>query len=390
MPDEEGIAAALEITLWPRRSVCRSVLIPSIEPTKAPSLRSSTATPRKAPSVSARREGYPSNLATQAFLHGLLQPEEDVRGVEELDGGGAGNRFVTALTKGNNLLTGQTFRTVGPSMAPPETAMGADAIRFEDAAAYEHYMGHWSQLVGAKFLEWLNPARGLRWIDVGCGNGAFTEMLVARCSPSAVTGVDPSEAQVRYAQGRAGTATARFQQGDAISLPMDDASADVAAMALVIFFVPEPARAVAEMVRVLKPGGMACAYAWDMLNGGFPYAPLLDGMLDAGMIPTLPPSAGASRIETLRQLWGDAGLMQVQVLEITVQRSFADFEDYWQTSLKSPTLASRLKAMTPAQVQTLKAAMRARVQHAADTPLVMSACANAVKGTVSGNGRRGR
>jgi len=51
-------------------------------------------------------------------------------------------------------------------------------IRFDDGAAYERMMGAWSQLVGQVFLDWLSPATGQRWIDVGCGNGAFTEQLI--------------------------------------------------------------------------------------------------------------------------------------------------------------------------------------------------------------------
>jgi len=58
------------------------------------------------------------------------------------------------------------------------------SLRFDDGAAYEQMMGVWSRLVGEVFLDWLKPAQGLRWIDVGCGNGAFTELIVSRCAPS--------------------------------------------------------------------------------------------------------------------------------------------------------------------------------------------------------------
>lgn len=147
--------------------------------------------------------------------------------------------------------------------------MSEPAIQFNDGAAYERMMGTWSRLVGDVFLDWLKPAPGLKWIDIGCGNGAFTEQIVDRCAPSEVLGVDPSEGQLAFARQRPAARLAKFQQGGAESLPVANRSFDVATMALVIFFVPNPAKGVAEMVRVVKPGGLIAAYAWDMFGGGF-------------------------------------------------------------------------------------------------------------------------
>ena len=130
--------------------------------------------------------------------------------------------------------------------------MSENQIRFDDGAGYERMMGVWSRLAGDVFLDWLAPRPGQRWVDVGCGNGAFTELLVARCSPAEVHGVDPSEAQLSFARSRHTAGIAHFQQGDAMALPFGDSSFDAAVMALVIFFVPEPAQGVAEMKRVVK------------------------------------------------------------------------------------------------------------------------------------------
>src|SRR2546426_6724244 len=94
-----------------------------------------------------------------------------------------------------------------------------DNIRFEDGAGYERYMGVWSQLAGESFLDWLAPEPGMRWLDVGCGNGAFTEMLVERCAPASVQGIDPSEGQLAYARTRPALRAAQFHQGDAMALP---------------------------------------------------------------------------------------------------------------------------------------------------------------------------
>lgn len=149
-------------------------------------------------------------------------------------------------------------------MANPE-------IRFVDGAAYEEGMGRWSLLAGNVFLDWLAPATGLRWIDVGCGSGAFTELLVERFAPGEAQGIDPSSAQLAFARQRPGARGASFQVGDAMALPFAENRFDAAVMALVIFFVPDPDKGVAEMVRVVTPGGMVAAYAWDMAGGGFPF-----------------------------------------------------------------------------------------------------------------------
>jgi 2-polyprenyl-3-methyl-5-hydroxy-6-metoxy-1,4-benzoquinol methylase len=115
-------------------------------------------------------------------------------------------------------------------------------IRFDDGAAYERYMRKWSQYVGAAFLDWLAPASGLGWLDVGCGNGAFSEMLTDRCcAPRAVDGIDPSEAQLTFARTRPALRAAQCRAGDAMAVPFEDDTFDAAVMPLVIFFVPDPA-----------------------------------------------------------------------------------------------------------------------------------------------------
>src|SRR5260370_32271994 len=91
--------------------------------------------------------------------------------------------------------------------------MAEQQIRFDDGAAYERMMGTWSRLVGEIFLDWLAPRSGLRWIDIGCGNGAFTQLRAERCAPAEVQGIDPSERQLAFARVRPATRVAEFRQG---------------------------------------------------------------------------------------------------------------------------------------------------------------------------------
>jgi ubiquinone/menaquinone biosynthesis C-methylase UbiE len=256
-------------------------------------------------------------------------------------------------------------------------------LRFDDGAAYERMMGIWSRIVGETFLAWLAPKPGLSWVDVGCGNGAFTEEIVQRCAPREVRGVDPSEGQLAFARTRPGAHRAQFQQGDAMKLPFQDKNFDIAVMALVLFFVPEPAAGVAEMARVVKPGGTVAAYAWDMLGGGFPQETVFAELRAMGRTVAGPPHPEASQASTMQQLWKAAGLVDVETRVIEADRSYKDFEEYWSTLKGSPSVDVSTAKMTRAQVEELKERVRRRLPLAGDGSLTLRAWANAVKGRVA-------
>jgi len=260
--------------------------------------------------------------------------------------------------------------------------MSQQPIRFEDGGAYERSMGVWSRLAGQVFLDWLAPQPGLRWVDVGCGSGAFSELIVEDCAPGDVQGVDPSDAQLAFARARPAARIATFQQGDAMALPFEAERFDAAVMALVIFFVPEPAKGVAEMVRVVRPGGIVAAYAWDMAGGGFPFQPIRAELSALGVTMPQPPSADASRIDVLRSLWTDAGLDAVETREITVQRTFADFDDLWVHSTITGSMGPTIAGMPPSDQELLKRRVSARLPADAAGRITYSSRANAVRGRV--------
>lgn len=255
-------------------------------------------------------------------------------------------------------------------------------IRFDDGAAYERYMGRWSRLVGEAFLDWLAPKPGGRWLDVGCGNGAFTELIFEKCAPSAVKGIDPSEAQIAYARQRFSSRPSEFLVADAMSLPFPDASVDAAVMPLVIFFVPEPPKGVAEMARVVAPGGIVAAYAWDMPGGGFPYHILKEEMREMGFGAQTEPNPDASKLDAMREMWKGAGLKDVETREISVRRTFADFDEYWNCILGGPSVSRRLKEMPAADIERLQARLRERISAGKDGRITYGARANAAKGRV--------
>jgi ubiquinone/menaquinone biosynthesis C-methylase UbiE len=255
-------------------------------------------------------------------------------------------------------------------------------ITFDDGAGYERYMGRWSQRVGEAFLDWLAPKPALRWLDVGCGNGAFTEMIVKRCAPLSVDGIDPADGQLAFARAQSALRSVRFQQADAMSLPFSEGMFDAAVMPLVIFFVPDPLKGVSEMTRVVSRGGVVAAYAWDLPGGGFPYQLLQAEMRALGAPVGGPPHPDASDLEKLRYAWTAAGLEAVETHVITVQRTFSDFDDYWAAVQKGPSLVRGLTSLPPDKFQSLRTRMKNHLPSDPTGCITLSARAHAVKGYV--------
>ena len=260
--------------------------------------------------------------------------------------------------------------------------MSLPEIRFEDGAAYDRMMGVWTQFVGSQFLAWLNPADGLRWLDVGCGTGAFTQQIIDTTTPISVDGIDPSPEQVDFASNRAGAAMARFRTGDAMSLPYDDDSFDIAAMALVIFFVPQPEVSLAEMKRVVRRGGTVATYVWDVHGGGMPPEPIFKVMRGLAIDHPLPPRADVSGQEELLRLWQEAGLRDIEQQVFTVERRFESFDDFWDITTSSASLTRIFTGMKPNVLQEIRRRLEDELPVAADGSLTYAAHANAIKGTL--------
>ena len=175
----------------------------------------------------------------------------------------------------------------------------------------------------------------LRWLDVGCGTGSLTAAIAAQCAPAALTGVDPSAGFLDKARARM-QGLADLRVANALDLPIADASADVVVSGLVLNFVPDTGRGLAEMRRVVVPGGTIAAYVWDyagkmeLMRHFWDAAVQLDPRvrdLDEGVrFPLCRPDA-------LETAFRGAGLDDVAVVPIDVPTRFVDFDDYWSPFL---------------------------------------------------------
>jgi SAM-dependent methyltransferase len=210
------------------------------------------------------------------------------------------------------------------------TAPGSD--RWSSGSAYESYIGRWSRLVAPVFLDWLAIPPGRRWLDAGCGTGALTEAILARCEPSSVAGVDPSESFVAHARTTVVDERVTFEVGTAAETGLDDGALDVVVSALVLNFVPDLNAALAEARRVLSPGGVVAGYVWDYADG----MQLLRRFWDAAVV--VDPAAraidegarfGHAAPEPLAAAFAASGLSTVDVRPINISTVFVDFNDLW-------------------------------------------------------------
>jgi SAM-dependent methyltransferase len=228
---------------------------------------------------------------------------------------------------------------------------------WESGSPYEQYVGRWSRRVAPLFLSWLQIPPERRWVDVGSGTGALCAAILDGCSPSAVTGVEPSEGFLKAAHPNL-SSRATLTQGTAATIPLGDRTADVVVCGLVLNFVPDVGAALAEMARVLKSGGTLGGYVWDysdrmeLIRHFWDAAAELDpdsAKLDEGVrFPLCKPEA---LLATLR----DAGLRSPEVTAIDVPTEFPTFDAYW-----SPFLGGQGPA--PAYAMSLDQTARTRLR----------------------------
>ena len=268
--------------------------------------------------------------------------------------------------------------------------MGTTLDVFAVAPAYESYIGRWSRPVAREFVRWLGVPPASRWLDVGSGTGALTDVVVELGGAGAVMGVDPSPGFVRHARGRSfGTAEVQFLEGDAQALPVGSGDFDAVVSGLVLNFVADRARMVSEMARAARPRGTVALYVWDVSGGGMELIlRFWEAVMEVDPGSSLVAEADRFRDvcapEPLRALFTGAGLGAVETRAIDVPTVFRDFEDYWTPFLGGQGPAPAYLASIPEERRNaIRERLRARLPNAADGSIRMSARAWAVRGTKS-------
>jgi SAM-dependent methyltransferase len=262
----------------------------------------------------------------------------------------------------------------------------AEAKMFAASAGYERFMGRWSRLLAPTFIAFAGVRNGDRVLDVGTGTGSVASTAEASMPMSQIVGIDPSPAFVAYAQKNAKSTRAQYEVGDAQALKFKAGSFDHTLALLVMNFIPDEHKAIAEMRRVTRPQGSVSACVWDydagmqMLRFFWDEAIALDPAIE----PKDERHMKLSREGQLGDLWRRAGLISIKEEPLVIDQAYSSFNDYWDSFTRGAGPGGAyVVSLSEDRRQQLEARMRKRLLgDRQDGPFTLKAKAWCVRGEV--------
>ncbi len=295
----------------------------------------------------------------------------------------SGSRWLSATLVLSAFLSGCRSEPAG-EMTVTE---GANAAMFSESQAYDRFMGRWSRELAPHFVEFAGIRQGGTVLDVGSGTGELSLAVLATAEPVTVIGIDPSPAYVTYAQSRSADPRVSFETGDGQALRFDDATFDATVSLLVLNFIPDPEKALGEMIRATRPGGVVAAAVWDYDEG----MEMLRVFWDAAVAES-PAAADRderrmrfARNDELAALWRQAGLVDVAEAPLVIPMRFESFEDFWTPFLTGQGPAGAYVASLPEDVRSaIERRLRARLSSDGTGAITLQGRAWAVRGKKAG------
>jgi SAM-dependent methyltransferase len=196
------------------------------------------------------------------------------------------------------------------------------------ADSYDRFMGRYSVPLAPQLADLAGVASGMRALDVGCGPGALTSVLVKRLGPDNVAAADPSEPFVAAAKERHPGVDVRLATAE--QLPFGDDQFDAALAQLVVHFMADPVAGLREMARVTRQGGVVAASVWDLAGGRAPISPFWEAAREEDENAIDESKLAGAREGHLTDLFEAVGLRDVEETTHSVEVEHASFEEWWE------------------------------------------------------------
>ncbi len=224
------------------------------------------------------------------------------------------------------------------------SAAAAGQVSTSAAEVYEQFFvpalfGQWVQ----PMLDAVSPAEGHRLLDVGTGTGAVARAALERVGATgSVVAVDPNEGMLAVAARLAPRLDIR--RGIAEHLPLGDDEVDCVTCQFALMFIEDPARAIAEMARVIRPAGRVAVATWAAVEESPGYAAMVDLLGEVLGDWAAEAMRAPFCIGTPDQL-GD--LMRQSFPDVVVRRHqgqarFASLDEWMHTDIRGWTLADNV------------------------------------------------
>jgi trans-aconitate methyltransferase len=255
--------------------------------------------------------------------------------------------------------------------------------QWDNTQGYDLYVGRWSQLISQDFIDWLNPKSNLKWLEIGCGTGALTKVIVDKCSPAYLLAVDKSDSYLTKAKESIDSKNVDFSNVDLSSYPLKE-EFDQVTSGLVLNFIPQIHELLLHLMKNLRSGGQLSAFVWDY--GGH-YQPMRHFWDAAKEV-----SPGAEKYdagvkfdictkEKLIQLFELLGLNEVQFTTIERIATFRNFDDYWLPIASAQgSVTEYISTLAEKEKDRLKETIKRRLPIAFNGEIKLIISALAVKG----------
>jgi SAM-dependent methyltransferase len=284
----------------------------------------------------------------------------------------------SCLSKPNDTNTGHR--------ATATNHANTDRRMFSEAEAYERFMGRWSRQLAPALAEYSDVNDGGAVLDVGSGTGVLAFAVRDATTTTRVLGIDRSPEYVAHASTKNTDSRVRFAVGDAQALRLADASFDRTMSLLVLNFVPDRRRALGEMIRVTKPGGVVSSAVWDYGEGMEMLRVFWDEAtaLDPAALPRDEKHMPLCKQGELAALFRDAKLEAISETAFVARLRFTSFDDYWEPfRLGQGPAGAYVAELSREREEALRERLRRRLLgDGADRTIEMQARAWAAKGTV--------